>query len=504
MQKKSIKSFISGSYVDSPGSEPGQPILYPATNETIAEATYANPDDLEKALESAAKAQKEWQALLPAEKSRILFRASALIRERNDELAQLEVRDTGKPIQEATAVDIVSGADAVEYFAHAAALLTGQHYPLGKSFAYSVPEPLGIVAGIGAWNYPFQIACWKSAPALAGGNAMIYKPSELTMMTSLKLAEIYQEAGLPDGLFQVLLGDAELGKSLVAHPGIQKISLTGEASTGKKIMAAAASTLKHVTLELGGKSPLIIFDDADIPNAVQAAMMANFYTQGEICSNGTRVFVHSSIEEQFLEELKRCTEALIIGDPMDPATQVGALISREHMQKVKGYIQLGKDSGARAFVGGGEVQLKPSSVQDRPEGRSITELSGGNFVAPTVFTECSDDMQIVCEEIFGPVMSVLRFESEEEAIRRANHTPYGLAAGLFTGDARRAHRVSAALQAGIVWINNYNLTPIEIPFGGYKQSGMGRENSMEALKHYTQIKTVYFEAGDVDSPYRLT
>ncbi|MCB1137677.1 MAG: betaine-aldehyde dehydrogenase [Leptospiraceae bacterium] len=502
MKFGTIRSYIDGNYADSEGSR-AFPIQYPATNETIGEARLASTDDLEKAIRAAQKAQREWASLLPAARSRLLFRASELIRERNDELAKLEVWDTGKPIQEALAVDIVSGADAVEYFAHAAALLKGDYYALGPNYAYSVPEPLGVVVGIGAWNYPFQIACWKSAPALAGGNAMIFKPSELTMMSALKLAEIYKEAGLPDGLFQVLLGDAEIGKAMVAHPEIHKISLTGEVGTGKKIMASAAATLKHVTLELGGKSPLIIFDDADIPNAVQAAMMANFYTQGEICSNGTRVFVHSSIQEAFLEELRRCSEGLIIGDPMDPATQIGALINEEHCRKVKGYIDLGLKQGATRFLGSDAPGLAPSAVESSAEGRSLQELQKGNFVAPTVFTGCKDEMQIVCEEIFGPVMSVLSFEDESEVIRRANNTPFGLAAGLFSKDIGRAHRVSQALQAGIIWINNYNLTPIEIPFGGYKQSGMGRENSLEALRHYTQIKTIFVETGDVDSPYRI-
>lgn len=502
MKFGTLKSFINGKHSE---KDSGRyiSIEYPATNEAIGKASVADEAELQEAVDLARAAQQKWARLLPAERARILHRSSILIREKNDELAALEVWDTGKPIQEALSVDIVSGADAVEYFAHAAALLKGDYYPLGNNYAYSVPEPLGVVGGIGAWNYPFQIACWKSAPALAGGNAMIYKPSELTMMTALKLAEIYQEAGLPDGLFQVLLGDAELGKAMVSHPDIHKISLTGEVGTGKKIMASAAATLKHVTLELGGKSPLIIFEDSDISNAVQAAMMANFYTQGEICSNGTRVFVHSSIQDKFLAELKRCSDKLIIGDPMDPDTQIGALIDAKHFKKVRGYIDLGIKGGAHRFLGSDELILNQSSVSDKDYGRTVSELKNGNFVAPTVFTECKDEMQIVCEEIFGPVMSVLRFDEEEEVIRRANDTPFGLAAGLFTKDVNRAHRVSQSLQAGIIWVNNYNLTPIEIPFGGYKQSGIGRENSVEALRHYTQIKTIFVETGDVDSPYRI-
>ena len=521
-----LHSYINGTYTEADGAS--LPVIYPATNETIAEFYVAGSDLLDRAVTDAIEAQRHWAALLPAQRARILSRAADLIRSRNDELAVLEVWDTGKPIQEALTVDIVSGADAVEYFAHAAALIQGQYYPLGSSFAYAIPEPLGVVAGIGAWNYPFQIACWKSAPALAAGNAMIFKPSEMTVMTALKLAEIYTEAGLPDGLFQVLLGDASLGKSIVAHPEIHKVSLTGEVGTGKKIMASAAETLKHVTLELGGKSPLLIFEDADLDNAVQAAMMANFFTQGEICSNATRVFVHSSVEQDFLERLKRATDKLIIGDPMDPKTQIGALISKEHCEKVNSYLKAGLAEQARRYLGNDSPEIfsnpdedplqsvsafmnkssdamaQRSDLQVLLEGsrRTGQALKAGNFVAPTVFVNCTDQMKIVREEIFGPVMSVLRFEDEEEAIRRANATPYGLAAGVFTKDINRGHRIARALQAGIVWINNYNLTPIEIPFGGYKQSGLGRENSLEALKAYLQLKTVYIEAGDVDSPYR--
>lgn len=490
---KPLQNFINGSYASTTSGR-SIDIIYSPTNEKIGELEVAGTAELEKAIEAAAVAQKKWAGMLPAERADILYKASEIIRSRLEELAYLEVLDTGKPIQEALDVDIISGADAVSYFAHATATLKGNYYQLGSNYAYAVVEPLGIVAGIGAWNYPFQIACWKSAPALAGGNAMIYKPSELTGVTALKLAEIYKEAGLPDGLFQVLQGDAELGKAIVAHAKIKKVSLTGEVNTGKKIMANSAETLKHVTLELGGKSPIIVFEDADIENAVQAAMLGNFYTQGEVCSNGTRVFVHKSIEADFLKELKAKTEKLRMGDPLDPQTQVGALIDRNHYEKVTSYIKAGLDEGAVRFTG----EKKPGE----PGSKEREYYEKGCFVCPTVFTNCNDSMKIVREEIFGPVMCVLSFETEEEAIERANNTPYGLAAGLFTRDISRANRVSSQLEAGIVWINTYNITPIEIPFGGYKESGLGRENSLEALKAYTQIKTIYVETGDVDSPYR--
>jgi betaine-aldehyde dehydrogenase len=344
-----------------------------------------------------------------------------------------------------------------------------------------------VVAGIGAWNYPLQIACWKSAPALACGNAMIFKPAELTPLSAVKLAELMQQAGVPTGVFQVVQGRAATGRLLTRHPQIRKISLTGEVSTGKAVMADAAATLKSVTLELGGKSPLIIFDDASLENAVAGALLGNFYSAGEVCSNGTRVFVHRSIKSAFLERLRERTAALRVGDPMDPDTQVGALISEEHMNKVLGYIARGRAEGARLLVGGQRV--------------TAGALAQGYFVQPTVFDGCRDDMAIAREEIFGPVMSVLEFADEDEVVARANATPFGLAAAVFTRDLARAHRVIARLQAGTCWINHYNITPIELPFGGVKLSGLGRENGRAALEHYTQLKSVYVALSDIESPY---
>lgn len=461
--------------------------LNPATGEKICGIQQADAEDVEAAVASAREGFAEWSAMSGTQRGRILHEAQRLLRARNRELAELEVLDTGKPIQEAEVVDVVSGADCIEYYAGLAAGIQGEHQDLGGDFFYTRREPLGVCAGIGAWNYPLQIACWKSAPALACGNAMIFKPAELTPLTALKLAEIYTEAGLPDGVFNVVQGFAETGQALTRHPGIAKVSLTGEVGTGKKVMADAAQSLKHVTLELGGKSPMIVFDDADVENAVNGAMMANFYTQGEICSNGTRVFVQRRVYDAFLKRLVEKTKALKIGDPMDPATQVGALISAEHCEKVLGYIDLGRSEGAEVAVGGG-----------RP---ADPVLAKGNYVEPTVFTACHDDMAVVREEIFGPVMTVLPFDDEDEAVARANATPYGLAAGVFTKDLARGHRVVARLEAGTCWINTYNITPIEMPFGGVKHSGLGRENGHAAIEHYTQLKSVYVAMNGVDSPY---
>ena len=481
-----IPLYIGGRAVRATSGETF-PTMNPATGATIALVDQSSSADIDVAVAAAQAGFETWRAMSGAARGRVLNEAVRILRSRNQELAELEVADTGKPIAEAASVDVASGADCIEYFAGLAASIHGDHHDFGTSWAYTRREPLGVCAGIGAWNYPLQIACWKSAPALACGNSMIFKPAELTPLTAMKLAEIYTEAGLPDGVFNVVQGDHRVGIALSTHPGIVKVSLTGEVGTGRRVMAQAAATLKHITLELGGKSPLIVFDDAHLGNAVSAALLANFYTQGEVCSNGTRVFVHASIHDRFVEQLVARTTKMIVGDPMSPDTHVGALISADHMAKVLGYIEAGKAEGATLLCGGHRA--------------ADPALANGNFVVPAIFDNCTDDMSIVREEIFGPVMSVLTFDDEDEVVRRANDTPFGLLAGVFTRDIQRAHRVVARLEAGTIWINNYNITPVEMPFGGVKQSGIGRENSITTINHYTQLKSVYVEMGDVDSPY---
>lgn len=462
--------------------------INPATGEVLATLDVAGAADIDRMVEIAQKAQRAWAAKTGAERGRILRRAAEILRARNAELAELETRDTGKPIQETNVVDVASGAECFEYFGGVAATLAGEHLDLGpQAFGYTRREPLGVVAGIGAWNYPLQIACWKSAPALACGNAIIFKPADLTPLTAVKLGEVLAEAGLPNGLYQVAQGFAETGRLLSRHPGIRKVSVTGSVGTGKAVMADASGTLKQITLELGGKSPLIIFEDAGLDNAVSGALLANFYSAGEVCSNGTRVFVQRSVREAFLARLIARVGAMRIGDPLDPRTQVGSLISESHMNKVLGYIARGRAEGAQVLIGGNRV--------------TQGDLANGFFVAPTVFDGCSDDMAIAREEIFGPVMSVMSFDDEEEVIARANATEFGLSAGVFTNDLTRGHRVIAQLQAGTCWINHYNITPIEMPFGGMKMSGIGRENGRAAVDHYTQLKSVYVALRDVESPY---
>lgn len=478
--------FIDGDYVEDTDGTVIESI-YPATGEVIARLHAATPAIIEKAIASAKRAQKEWASWSPAARGRVLKKAAEIMRARNRELSELETLDTGKPIQETIVADPTSGADSFEFFGGIiATAMNGSQIPLGGDWAYTKRVPLGVVVGIGAWNYPQQIACWKGAPALAAGNAIVFKPSEVTPLGALKIAEILIEAGAPKGVYNVIQGDSETGPLLVSHPDVAKVSLTGSVPTGRKVAGAAASQLKHVTMELGGKSPLVVFDDADIDSAISGAMLGNFYSTGQVCSNGTRVFVHKAIKETFLARLKARTEAIVIGDPQDEATQMGPMVSLAQRDKVLSYIDKGKAEGARLVTGGGI----PNSVTGE-----------GFYIQPTVFADVTDDMTIAREEIFGPVMCVLDFEDEAEVIARANATEFGLSAGVFTADFSRAHRVVDQLEAGTLWINTYNLCPVEIPFGGSKQSGFGRENSAAALEHYSELKTVYVGMGKCEAPY---
>jgi len=478
--------YINGRYVEDDQGTPLD-VIYPATGEVVARLHAATPQIIEQAISTAAEAQLEWARMRPADRGRILRRAADLLRERNEEISHIETLDTGKPIQETTVADPASAAEALEFLGGVVAGHHGHYVDFGGPFAYTRREPLGVCVGIGAWNYPIQGAAWKSAPALAMGNAMVFKPSENTPLTALALAELYTEAGLPNGLFNVVQGYGDVGGALISHPTVAKVSLTGSVPTGRKVLGIAGSLMKHATMELGGKSPLIIFDDADVENAVGGAMLANFYSTGQVCSNGTRVFVQNGIYERFIERLTARTSKIRIGDPLDPQTQMGPLINKAQHEKVTGYIEIGKAEGATLHHGGGIPRLQG--------------FENGFFVEPTIFTGVKDDMRIAREEIFGPVMSVLRFSKEDEVIERANDTEFGLSAGVFTRDLPRAHRVIADIKAGSCWINHYNLAPAELPFGGFKQSGIGRENSLAALDHYSQIKSVYVETGDVESPY---
>lgn len=483
----SAAHFVDGApLVDADGA----PLVteYPATGETLARFHAATGEVIERAFDSAARAQAEWAARAPVERGRVLVKAAEIMRARNRALSEIETLDTGKPLSETLVSDAASGADAFEYFGGLIGADEGIAVPIpGGDLAYALRSPLGVCVGIGAWNYPIQIASWKAAPALACGNAMIFKPSETTPLSAVKLAEILVEAGAPPGLFNVVQGAGATGAALAADPRAAKVSLTGSVPTGRAVYGAAAANLAPATMELGGKSPLVVFADADLDDAVGGAMLGNFYSTGQICSNGTRVFVERPALDGFMERLLARTRAIRIGDPMDEATRMGPLVSAAQRERVLEYVALGRAEGARLEIGGGVPELQG--------------FEGGYWIEPTVFTAVGDDMTIAREEIFGPVMAVLAFDDEAEVLARANGTPYGLAAGVFTRDAARGHRVAAGLAAGVTWINAYNLTPAGMPFGGVKQSGFGRENARAALDAYSAVKSVYVGLGRVEAPF---
>ncbi|CAN9503119.1 unnamed protein product [Ophioblennius macclurei] len=462
-------------------------VYEPSTGNILCHLEQCGAAEVDQAVRAAKSAFGHWSKMSGMERARIMIEAAHIIESRREDIAELEVVNNGKSITEAR-LDVDSARLCIEYYAGLSSTMAGQHVQLpGGSFAYTRREPLGVCVGIGAWNYPFQIVAWKSAPALACGNSMVFKPSPVTPVTAVMLAEIFMQAGAPEGLLNVVQGGQETGSLLCHHPDVAKVSFTGSVPTGQKIMEMASKGVKPVTLELGGKSPLLIFEDSDLENAVKGALMANFLSQGQVCSNGTRVFVQKDILPDFVREVVARTKAIEIGDPLLESTRMGALVSRPHLDKVLGFVEQAKQEGATVLCGG------------EPYVPSDPKLRGGYYMTPCVLGDCSDDMTCVKEEIFGPVMSVLSFETEEEVLQRANDTTMGLAAGVFTRDVRRAHRVVEQLKAGSCFINNYNITPVEVPFGGFKMSGIGRENGQVTIEYYSQLKTVFVEMGDVDS-----
>ncbi|KAI4198833.1 MAG: hypothetical protein LQ346_002681 [Caloplaca aetnensis] len=453
----------------------------PSTAQPLADIHEASESDVDDAIESAKRAFSSWSRTPPIARARILLRAVQLLRDRNDEIAKTETQDTGKPFSETSTVDVVTGADVLEFFANlvAGGGLNGETAQLrDDAWVYTKKEALGVCAGIGAWNYPIQIALWKSAPCLAAGNTMVYKPSEVTPLHGLILAQIYSEAGVPPGVFNVINGGGGIGAYLTSHPTIAKVSFTGQVSTGKKVASSAAGGMKYITMELGGKSPVLILPDADLDSAVDGALMANFFSTGQVCTNGTRVFVPSQMKEQFEKRLLEKMKHIRPGDLMDPNTNFGPLVSEMHHEKVLGYIKHGIDvDGAKLLCGGPE----------KPE--RINGVENGYWIKPTVFTDCKDTMKIVQEEIFGPVLTILTYDSVDEAISRANATPLGLAAGVFTKDLNMAHKVIARLEAGITWVNTWGESPAEMSVGGWKQSGVGVENGRRGLEAWVRNKS---------------
>ncbi|KAL8729078.1 MAG: hypothetical protein Q9166_004995 [cf. Caloplaca sp. 2 TL-2023] len=461
----------------------------PSTAQPLADIHAASHSDVDSAITSAHGAFVSWSKTLPVMRARILLKAVQLLRTRNDELAKTETQDTGKPFSETSTVDVVTGADVLEFFANlvAGGGLNGETVQLREdAWVYTRKEPLGVCAGIGAWNYPIQIALWKSAPCLAAGNTMVYKPSEVTPLHGLILAHIYTEAGVPPGVFNIVNGGGDIGEYLTSHPGIAKVSFTGQVSTGKKVASSAAMDMKYVTMELGGKSPVVILPDADVDKAVDGAMMANFFSSGQVCTNGTRVFVPSQIKQQFERTLLEKMKHIRPGDLMDPNTNFGPLVSEVHYQKVLSYIKHGIEVDCAKLLYGGLE--KPASIQG---------LEKGYWIQPTIFTNCDDSMKIVQEEIFGPVLTILTYDSVEEAVTRANATPLGLAAGVFTKDLNMAHKVIARLEAGITWVNTWGESPAEMSVGGWKKSGVGVENGKRGLEAWVRNKSTLVDMSGV-------
>lgn len=462
----------------------------PSTAEPLAEVQTASHVDVDRAVTSAQNAFASWSQTSPVARSRILLKAVQILRARNDEIARIETRDTGKPFSETSTVDVVTGADVLEYFANLVASggLNGETTQLRPdAWIYTKKEALGVCAGIGAWNYPIQIALWKSAPCLAAGNCMVYKPSEVTPLHGQILAQIYAEAGVPPGVFNIIHGDGAVGGYLTSHSGIAKVSFTGQVSTGQKVAASAAGGMKYITMELGGKSPLIILPDTDLENAVNGAMMANFFSTGQVCTNGTRVFVHRSMKSAFEKLLIEKTQYIRALDPMDPNSNFGPLVSEIHYNKVLGYINHGVDADKAKLLYGG-----PGRPVNIPTG-----YEKGFWIQPTVFTDCTDDMKIITEEIFGPVLCILTWDTIDEVIARANNTKLGLAAGVFGKDLDQCHNIISKLEAGITWINTWGESPAEMSVGGWKLSGVGVENGRRGLSAWVRERSTLVEGSGV-------
>jgi len=474
--------LIDGQWVE--GSKKFETIN-PATGDVLTEVAEASAADVDRAVAAARRAFEDrngaWRKMSASERGRLIWRLADLVENNLEELAELETLDNGKPIFESRYVDIPMTVDVLRYYAGWTTKIHGETVnTFENAFTYTMREPVGVVGLIVPWNFPLLLASWKLGPALACGTTVILKPAEQTPLTTLRFGELAIEAGLPAGVLNIVTGGAETGKAIVRHGGIDKIAFTGSTAVGKEIMRGAADTLKRVTLELGGKSPNIVFADSDLDSAVKGAINGIFYGKGECCNAGSRLFVERKVHDEFLEKLVARAKKLQPADPLDPKTKLGAIVSQEQMQNVLGYIEAGKKEGAKLVAGGN---------------RASVDGSKGFFVEPTIFSGVTNDMKIAQEEIFGPVLAALAFDDVDEVIELANRNPYGLAAAVWTRDISKANIVAKRLRAGLVWINTYGLMDAAVPFGGFKSSGFGRELGMHAIEHYTELKSVWLNMG---------
>ena len=471
--------FIDNEWVDAESGRTFE-VVNPARAEVLTEVAEADAADVDRAAKAARRTfeSEEWHQMAPRKRGRILWEIARLLEERKDEVARVETLQNGKPFFE-SGIDVAMTIEAFEYYAGWTTKIEGETIPLSvpHQFGYTLREPVGVVGAIVPWNFPLNLASWKVAPALAAGCTVVLKPASETPLTALLLGEIAADAGLPAGALNVVPGGGRTaGEALVRHPEVDKIAFTGSTAVGKRIATLAAESVKRVSLELGGKSPNIVFADADLPFAAKGAINGIFYGKGEVCAAGSRLLVQRSAHDELVGAVVEGAGKLKVGDPFEKGTRIGAVVSEKQMEAVLGYIEKGKAEGARVVAGGGRADVGP-----------------GYFIQPTVFDEVQPDMTIAREEIFGPVLATLSFEDVDEAIERANDTMYGLAAAVWTRDIKKAHYVAHRLEAGTVWINTYNLYDAAMPFGGYKYSGYGRDLGSHALEQYTQTKAVWVD-----------
>ncbi|WDL99538.1 5-carboxymethyl-2-hydroxymuconate semialdehyde dehydrogenase [Alicyclobacillus sp. ALC3] len=478
--------FIDGEFCDGVAGKTFDTIN-PTTNETITTVAEGFAEDIDRAVQAAHRAFHEgpWHDMSAKDRANLMIAIADGIEKHGDELAYIETLDTGLPITQARGQASRAAAN-FRFFAEMATRMTGETYPVDNAFLnYSVRKPVGVAGLITPWNTPLMLATWKIAPALSTGNTVVLKPAEWSPLTATRLAAILRDAGVPKGAFNIVHGFGETaGASLVSHPDVQLISFTGETTTGQEIMRNGAATLKRFSMELGGKSPVIVFADADLDRALDAVVFGLFSLNGERCTAGSRLFIERSIQTEFEARLRERIAKIRVGDPFDPKTEVGALIHREHCSRVKSYIEIGQQEGAEVAVGG----------------QTPDSLARGNFVAPTLFVNANNDMRIAQEEIFGPVLVCIPFDTEEEALKQANNVKYGLAAYVWTNDLARAHRVSNAIESGMVWVNSQNVRDLRTPFGGLKWSGIGREGGHYSFEFYTELKTIHVSMGTTPIP----